>query len=466
MRRVIIIIVVLAVLGGGGYVAYGRIQASRNIKPRIQTVAVGRGELKLSVSATGAIAPVQTANLSFPAPGVVTAIAVVASQRVQAGDILARQDDTAAQLTVQQAQANLQAAQLSLQHLQAPPTANQLNSAQANLTAAQDAYKGLLAAVDSSAVTAAQTKYQEAQTAAQDATQHRRDMGGQYPASSPVYQLALAQEGQASFAIEAARLQLQELQRGPDSRLLTAAKARITLAQAQLDQLNAGPQQIQLDQAQLAVQQAQTVLDQASTQLKQLTLRAPFAGVINQVNTKVGALSASVVPAFTLIDDSRLHVTIGVDEVDIGQISLQQPVSLTLDALPGTTLAGTITRIGLTPSQGANGLLNQTVGVTSYDVEVTIASSPAPIRVGMTASATITVQDRVDVLRVPNLYIRLDQRSNTAYVNRVKADGTLTEIPVTLGLRGEEYSEVTGGLNVGDPIGINLDTTLSILGGN
>ncbi len=408
----------------------------------------------------------QTADLSFDTPGIVTEIAVQEGQHVAAGDILVRQDDQGYQLAVQQAHAGLQAAQLTLQQVQAPPSADQLATAQANLTAAKDTYNALLSAIDPSAIAAAQLKLQQAQTAYQDAVQHRRDVGGQYPASSTVYQTALAQEGEASFAVEAAQLQLQELQRGVDSRIINAAKARIALAQAQIDQLRAGPPQAQIDQATLAVQQAQTALDQAQKQLEAASLHAPFAGIISQVSARVGALSGSAIPAITLIDDSHLHVTIAVDEVDVGQVRQGQPVALAFDPLPDAARSGHISPIARTPhpSGGPNPIAAQSSGVVTYAVDVTLDPSSVPIKIGMTASAAITVRSETNVLRIPNAYIRLDRTTNTAYVNRVNPNGTLTEIPVQLGLRTEDYSEVVGGLSEGDLIGINLDSSFSILG--
>ena len=49
-------------------------------------------------------------------------------------------------------------------------------------------------------------------------------------------------------------------------------------------------------------------------------------------------------------------------------------------------------------------------------------------------------------LIVPNQYIRLDRQRNQAFVNLVQPDGKLREIPVTLGLQGQDRSEVTTGL--------------------
>jgi multidrug efflux pump subunit AcrA (membrane-fusion protein) len=154
-------------------------------------------------------------------------------------------------------------------------------------------------------------------------------------------------------------------------------------------------------------------------------------------------------PALILVDGSRLHVDIKVDEVDIGQLKIGQSARFTLDALPGEALTGTIERIALAA--------NQTATVTTYDVRVAVDRPGAPVRIGMTASATITVRELRDVLRVPNQFVRLDRRTNQAYVNLVNPDNSLYEIPVSLGLRTEEYSEILGGLNEGDIIGIDLN---------
>lgn len=462
MRRLLIIGIVLGVLAGVGYFGYRAFTQNNQVKPNIREAAVDRGDLTLTVNATGTIAAAKIAKLSFDNPGLITEIDVQEGQHVNVGDLLVRQDDQGYQLGVVQAQAALNAAQLTLDQLQAPPTERDLAVAAANVKAAQSAYNGLLSTIDPNTISAAQLRYQQAQTAYQDAVQYRRDVGGQFKTDSPTYQLALAQEGQASFAVEAARLQVQLLQHGVDGRVLTAAKARITAAQAQLDRLKAGAQPIEIDRAKLAVEQAQTALDQAKQQQANTQLHAPFAGVISLIGVKVGTLSigaqaGGAIPAIVLTDTSQLHVTLNVDEIDIGQIHENQPVTFTLDALPGAVLSGHIDQIALAA--------NAAVGtVVTYPVQVTLDPSSAAAKVGMTASATIIVRQLPGVLRVPNAYVRLDRRNNQSFVNIVNADSTLTEIPVQLGLRTEVYSEVLGGLNEGDKVGINLDTNFSLLG--
>ncbi len=409
VRRLIIIGVVLAVLGAAAY-AFITVNAQNNAqKPNIRQVSIDRGDLTLGVNATGTIAAAQTASLSFDNPGVVSEIDVEEGQHVAKGDVLARQDAQGYQLAVTQAQATLRAAQLMLDQVQAPPSDRDLAVAQANVKAAQDAYASLAGSVDPNAITAAQDRLQQAQIAYQDAVQHRKDTGGQFSTNSSTYQLALAQEGQASFGVQAAQLQLQILQRGVDGRLLAAAKAKITLAQSELARLKAGPLQAQIDRAKLGVQQAQMALDQANQQVSNTELRAPFAGDVSLIGVKVGALSVGAIPAVVVTDTSQLHMMIQVDEIDIGQVHEGEPVSLALDALPGQTLSGHVTQVALTANQAL-------ASVVTYAVQVAFDPTQAPIKVGMTVSASITVRKLQNVLRVPNIYVRLDQRNNQSYV--------------------------------------------------
>jgi RND family efflux transporter MFP subunit len=458
-RRLIIVAVILAAVGGGAFYAYTRVQVDRDKKPNIRQMTVDRGDLTLAVNATGTVAAQKVAKLSFEAPGTVQDVFVREGQRVIAGQILARQDDTAYQLGVKQAEAGLLVAQLTLEQVMAPPNAQDVAVAEANLKAAKDGYTALLSSVDPATINAAQLKYQQAQQAYADAQQRTRDAGGRYKLDSPQYQLALAQEGAASFGVEAARLQLEYARRGPDSRLLAAAKERITLAQAELSRVKAGPQQIQIDQAQLRVDQAKAALDQARQQRLTAELRAPFAGEVTTLNLKTGALAINNpnLPGVIITDRSALRVMINVDEIDIGQVREGQPVSLTLDALPGEQFSGVVAQIAPSANLSAG-------TVVTYQVRVDLPPTASRIKPGMTASVSIIVRQLNGVLRVPNIFIRLDRRTDQAFVNLVGPDGKLTEVPINIGLRTEEYSEVLGGLNEGDAVGINLDSTIKLFG--
>ena len=74
------------------------------------------------------------------------------------------------------------------------------------------------------------------------------------------------------------------------------------------------------------------------------------------------------------------------------------------------------------------------------------------MRAGMSATATILVDDAPDVLRVRNRFVRVDRRTQQAFVMVRRPDGSLEEVEVVLGRRNETYSEVLSGLNEGDEI--------------
>jgi multidrug efflux pump subunit AcrA (membrane-fusion protein) len=147
-----------------------------------------------------------------------------------------------------------------------------------------------------------------------------------------------------------------------------------------------------------------------------------------------------------------------VDEVDIRRIAEGMSARIQFDALANTRLDGVIERIAvLGRDQG---------GIVSYDVRLGLSAIDPRVRDGMTAEAAVIVEDRKDVLVVPNIYVRLDRASGQAYVNVIREDGTLEEVQVELGLQGQDNSEVLAGLSPGDVIGLDLNAErFSFIGG-
>ena len=184
------------------------------------------------------------------------------------------------------------------------------------------------------------------------------------------------------------------------------------------------------------------------TALNHTQLTAPFDGIITTINGEMGALIAPNVAVMEIDDVSPLHLVVQVDEIDVRQIAVGMPARVRLDALTDVELAATLEDIALVPSDNN--------GVVSYDVTVRLDESDPRVRVGMTAEASVVVQSRQQVVVVPNQYIRLDRQQNQAYINLVSDDGSLQETPVTLGLQGQDQSEITAGLDEGAVIGIDL----------
>lgn len=423
-----------------------QISASNTNTRRIQQYTVVRGDIDVTVDALGTIQADQVARLSFSSVGRITEIIVHVGDYVLAGDVLAHQVNDNQRIAYEQAQLSLELATLQRDRLLEPPDEGQLQIAQANVDAAEAAIYAIQNAVSQDDIYAAELSYQAAQQAVEDATQARATAGGGQPEAA--YALLDARVGEASFNAETARLRLESLQTG-NSGQLGVAYARLQQARRELERMQAGAAQAEIDRAEALIAQAQLNLAQAQTALDRTLIIAPFEGYVTAINAEVGAIAANGMAVIELTDISPLQLTVQVDEIDIRQIREEMPAQVRLDALRDVEFAAQLEQIALV---GTNNN-----GIVSYDVRVRLDEiDDARIRVGMTAEASIIVEARQDILLVPNQYIRLDRRSNQAFVNVLQPDGTLQEIEVVLGLQGDAASEILSGLVVGDVIAIDL----------
>jgi multidrug resistance efflux pump len=185
-------------------------------------------------------------------------------------------------------------------------------------------------------------------------------------------QLALAQA-----QLETARLQLAELQGGPSAKELALANEKIANAQALLELANAQSVEQQVALAKAQVDAAQTRLDLAKAQLDKLALKAPFAGEITTLNVQPGEWIITGQPAVVLADFAALLVkTTNLTEIDVVQVSLGQAVQVTVDALPGVEILGTVEAISKA--------YQDVRGDITYEVRIRLEETDPRLRWGMT----------------------------------------------------------------------------------
>lgn len=458
VRRSIIVLFLLMLLIP--VIAFG-VRANRQADQEttvteLQTTVVQRGIVEVTVTALGTIEADQSASLSFTTPGRVQDVYFQVGDYVLAGDVLARQIDETQRIAVEQAQLAVDLAVIQRDRLLGGPDAGQIQIAEANVEAAEAAVAAVANAVTPEDIRAAELAYQAAQQAVADAVQARATAsGGQ---SDAAYALLDARVGEASFNAEIARMQLESLRTGTTGQL-GAAYARLEQAQLELERLQAGATQVEIDRAEAQIAQAQLNLEQAQQALDRMQITAPFDGFISAQTIEVGAIAAPGLPALTITDIDPLRLIVQVDEIDIRQVREGMTARVSLDALPGVDFPAVLEQIALISSSDA--------GIVSYDVRVLLEQADDPrVRAGMTAEAAVVVDRRENVLIVPNLYIRLDRTNNLAFVSVVNAAGQLEEVEVTLGLQGEEVSEITGGVPEGAVVGVDLaGDSLSIFGG-
>lgn len=155
--------------------------------------------------------------------------------------------------------------------------------------------------------------------------------------------------------------------------------------------------------AKAQLNQAKAEVDQAHEQLGYTTIRSPIDGYVTDLRSEIGEIvmgslnyQASVI--MVVSDLSIIEVEVEVDETDIANLSLNQPVKIQLDALPDTSFAGRVTQIGNTAKMSATGTSEQ---VTNFLVTILMTDTVVNIKPGMTAACDITTNERAAAVKIP-----------------------------------------------------------------
>ncbi len=157
-----------------------------------------------------------------------------------------------------------------------------------------------------------------------------------------------------------------------------------------------------VESAQAAVSVAQAAIDTAATNLEYTTIVSPIDGVVISRDVSVGqtvAASLSAPKLFLIAEDLRaMEVHTSVAESDVGVLKPDMQVRFTVDAYPNERFRGVVQQIRNAPTTTQN--------VVTYDAVVRVDNDQLKLRPGMTASVTFIVEDRRDVLLVPNTALR------------------------------------------------------------
>jgi len=443
MKKVGIGILIVLVLAAGGFGLWRRSQQqaeqaqAQNV---LRTTEVIRDDLEIAVAASGNVAVGEMQELSFSGSRTVAEVRVAVGERVAAGQELARLETADLERSVRQAEIAVAQAELNLEQLTEPADEDEIELAR---TAKQNAAQALEVAR-----LGKQTAEADAQQTVVSAQRARENAFKDYQASGTearrdTYEEALDQEAIARANAELTRQQAQD-------RWLAAYRNYQQAAQ-NLVQLQEGPDEEQVRQAELQVSQAELNLTQAQEQLEDAVLTAPFDGRVAEVNAQAGVKPPLTEPVFIVIDDAEFYIETSVDEINIGQVELGQPVAIDLDAYPDLTLGGEVTKIAPAP--------NEVGGIISYRLRVRITETKdADVRDGMTASVSILTDRLEDVLLLPNWAIRTQQASGETYAYcYCMQNGRPQQVEIVTGQRNAEYTEIISGLEAGRTVALVVE---------
>lgn len=377
-----------------------------------QTQAIARGDLSAIVGATGSVRSAQSASLTWQIGGTVGNVNVKVGDQVSKNDALANLDSSSLPQNVIQAQANLVSAQKALQDLTSSNTA----SAQATIALknAQDTY--------------------------QKAYDYRLSLNGKQWIKNVFIQFVNGHEVPV-IKWQKGYVDAQTIQDADNS--LALAQAQLDDAQRTYDRLKNGPNPDDVAAAQANVNAAQATLNMAR-------IIAPFNGTVTQADPLPGDQVTAGTFAFRVDDLSALLVDVQVSEVDINNIAVGQPVTLTFDAIQGKQYNGVVSEV----SQAGD----VTSGSVNFTVTVELTDADPLVKPGMTAAVNIVVNQVNGQILVPNQAVRLVNGKRVVYI---LVNGLPKLVELTLGASSDTMSAVeSGNLKEGDLVILNPPTQI------
>jgi RND family efflux transporter MFP subunit len=189
---------------------------------------------------------------------------------------------------------------------------------------------------------------------------------------------------------------------------------------------------------------AQTALAEAKERLRDATLVAPFAGIVDEVkeDIHVGSVISGQDKVITLVDPTQVEVEAIIDEIDVLQVKPGQKARIFLDALPEVEIEGKVRALAT--------LATEEKGVVNYRTWIDIAVPPGiELKHGLTAFVEILVEGKENVLMVPSRAIKMTQRGP---VVEVVVDEKTQEQKVVPGISDGVWTEIVEGLVEGETI--------------
>jgi len=398
-------------------------------RPEFRTAPVSRGALDATISATGTCNAVVSVQVGSQVSGNIKALYADFNTKVKKGQLVALIDPEIFEARVNQAQANLDSAQASVLNYtaQIQKAAADVSSAQANVQfAKQNVAKAKVAVIDSDSK-----------------LKRRLDLTNQGILSKEDKETAQATYDSNVAGQDAAEAQVR------------AAEDSLRAAIAEQDVVKT-----QLTSAQAQVKQNQASLHQAMIDLEHTKILAPVDGTVVARRMDVGQTVAASFQAPTLFeiaqDLTKMQVDTNVDEADIGRLQVGHDATFTVDAYPGMNFHGKVVEIRKAPINVQN--------VITYDAVIAVSNPDLKLFPGMTANVKVLVDQRSNVLRVPNAALRFrpasastasEQRSGGGFRKQAAArtqtvwvvgeNDKPVAVPVKLGITDGLMSEVTGG---------------------
>lgn len=344
----------------------------------VEVAQAQRRDIATYLTLDGQIAPLEDSTLAFQQSGPVTAVYVNQGDRVSAGQLLAKIDDSTlrAQLGQVEAQIAQASAQAQSSALNVPITQSQTSQA---VTSARAALANAKLTYDQN-----QQLFKQGYVS-QSALEQSR---AQYVAAQSQYQTAVANQGTT----------------GVQTSNAAAAREAVHAAQAQANTLR--------------------------TQIGQTSLYAPFDGMVTARLMDPGAMATPGNPVLKLSKIDTVWVNVNVPDEDLSYVHAGTPVNFVASQLGGRKFSARISTVNAVPTQGT----------LSYEARIRQPNPDASLRGGMLVSVTIQKERKANAIVVPRQAVAQTDEGSNVFI--VTSGNKAEEVPVQVGVQTDTLSEV------------------------
>lgn len=439
-KRVIVILVIAVILIA---VVVSVVRCSSNVAGAIdqmansvQALPLEQQDLSSSINASGTVESQNVYSVTTDLTCKVKELKVALGDHVEAGDVLCVFDDSDVREQIATLEEQVSAAEKL--------SAKQKQISERSLQDAKDDQTAQIASANAS-ITDAQTAYDKA-VSDYNSTKNQLDAatqnGDDAQAAMLKEQLSScdASVQQANASLKAAKENLSQVERTTNQAIQSAQDTVDTNALS-----NSGNSDTAKELAKLY------------RQLDQMTVTAPQAGIITQLNVAQGSIPNG--PLMKIEDNANLKVKVSIKEKDIVKLSEGMAAKITSDALPDQTSAGVVNKVinfASSQSQAADSSSSQ--GGTSgsaYSAEVNVDAGSS-LLLGMSVKVEITLKESGMALAVPYDSIETEEDgSSYVYKGTEKEDGLyqIKKVAVTVGESSDYYTGISSDeLSEGDLI--------------
>jgi HlyD family secretion protein len=212
------------------------------------------------------------------------------------------------------------------------------------------------------------------------------------------------------------------------------------------------------------IEQARASLKSTSDAIRKTSIVSPIDGIVTSLKVEegevaiIGTMNNPGTVLMTIADLSVMEAEVLVDETDVVKVRPGKRAEVTVDAIPGQAMPGSVTEVGNSAISSASA--SASTESRDFKTVITLDAPPAALKPGFSATADVIIEEKKGVLSVPIAALVILERDDAKKKGaRVEQEGVFVDEggravfrQVAKGIAGDMYIEVTSGLKATDEV--------------